>query len=273
MGERTEFPISTDNSEQTGPHVSRHLVAWIDERHRNSDIYGNILHTSEEFRISRDPLLGVSHNRYDLATHERYILWVTGQKTHSTISGYEVSEPFPHFLMLFLFISCLVGAVLLLCLLQGSYEHLLFWVGVGVFFGVGTAFLEEYVTDCGTVILLGGIPLLSLFTALYTVKKSVPILTVCSMGITVGILDSLRVPWETSNTILGITLVTLGSVIGMVCVHMVKKKKMLKPKKRKKRIEPRFCPRCGKKMKPGWNICPYCKSDLDFTRVYDDSGD
>jgi beta propeller repeat protein len=272
IGERTMVPFSTDGNEQTSPLVSRHLVAWIDERHRHSDIYGSPLNTFEEFRISRDPLLGFSHDRYDLAIYERSILWVTEHNTHSTISGYEVNESSPHFQVFFLLLACMVGILLVICLFQGLHEHLLFWAGVGIFCGLSASFLEEWVTDCGTVFLLGGIPLLSLFSTLYTRKTAFPILTVCSIGITAGILDSLRVPWETSSMIMGITLVTVGSMIGIAGGYIAEKKKILQLKKRKKRTKPRFCPTCGKKMNPGWNICPYCKSDLDFTRVYDDTG-
>jgi beta propeller repeat protein len=272
MREKTEFHISVNKSGQTNPVISRDIVVWIDERHRHSDIYGATLDPLNEFRISRDPLLAFSAARYDPAVYERTVLWVTEQKTHSTITGYTVDKPPPMFLYLFLLAFFTIGGILIFCLLRGLRHHLVFWLGIGIFYGVGAGFLEEYVTDSGTLFLVGGTPLLSLFTALYTSRKAISSLTVCSVVITAGIIDALRVPCEASHVIMGLLVLVICVSVGIICAHVFVKTQLVKPEHLKQRIKPQFCPRCGKKMKPGWNMCPYCKSDLDFTRVYDGDG-
>ena len=273
LGEATEFPICIDAHEQIDPIISRYFVAWIDDRHRNSDIYGFMFNSPATFRVSRDPLLGFSHTRYDLAGWESMLLWVTGYRTHSTLSGYIIQEPFSS-LSQWMFAGVVVmGMILILLFFRRLYHHTMFWIGAGIFCAMSATFFEEYVTDSGTVLLLAGSPLFSLLTVFYTPGKYSIIMPACSVGMTAGVIDSLRVPWESGMTGMGIFVILLYLSTGIGWTYLLEKKQIIQSKNRKKKIEPRFCPHCGKKMKAGWNVCPYCKSDLDFTRVYDDTGE
>ncbi|MBU7032416.1 MAG: hypothetical protein HXS53_07780 [Theionarchaea archaeon] len=275
MSEKTEFYISMNESWQTSPVISHDIVVWIDERHRHSDIYGSTLSPLDEFRISRDPVLAFSDARYDAAVYERTVLWVTEQKTHSTIVGCRVDEHPPNFLHVFLLVFFMIGGILVFCLSRRLHHTFIFWVGIGIFYGICAGFLEECITDSGTVFLVGGTPMLSLFTTLYTSRKMVSSMTACSAVVIAHMSDILRVPWGTSQAIMGVLLIVTCVSISVLSTHV-----FLKPQhgtlgesgESGEKIKPQFCPQCGKKMKPGWNMCPYCKSDLDFTRVYDGDG-
>lgn len=266
MISRRETQITKDSGWQGNPAVHNQIVLWVDDRKGSIDIYGYNLKLCREFQITRDPILSFSTPEYDPQTYGMTVVWANGKHKNTDIYLYEIPERAMYLFSPYgdaVFPIILVLALLLIFRKETSFiPSILF----GIVYGVITMGLEESFVDLGTVLLLVGTPFLSVLLGLLSENRLNSVVTVFSIFMIVFVLDASRISVGTKALLLSLFFAALYSILGLG-VSWIFKIRMKKPRK----LRGLFCPNCGKKIEKSWNMCPYCKANLDYTKLYDDA--
>jgi len=264
LSKRREFQITKNTEWQGNPALYEHSVIWVDGRDGGADIYGYNLETQRKAPITKDPLFAFSVLEYDPQIYRDVVVWVNKEGDNADICGHILPEG--GFFELFPFgeaLFPLVIAVVILAIFLREYPQI-YWIYVGIAYGVTAVILEEMHMDYGTVLLLVGTPFVSVLCGLISQSRFVPFITVPSLFVTVLVMEAPRLHAGRGTLLAAIIFSVIYSLFGFGIIQI------LNVFRRRPRVKGLLCPYCGKKIKKSWNICPYCKTNLDYTRIYDD---
>jgi len=83
-----EFPITTNEQEQTNPDIDRNIVVWQDNRNGDWDIYGYNLTTRREFQITAE-----SHDQTNPAVSGNTVVWEDSREGNTQIFAIVLDGP------------------------------------------------------------------------------------------------------------------------------------------------------------------------------------
>ena len=258
--------ITENSGWQGNPAIHNQIVLWVDDRKGSTDIFGYNLELSREFQITRDPILSFSTPEYDPQIYGMKVVWANGRHKNTDIYLYEVPERAMYLFSPYgdaVFPVILVLALILIFRKETSFVPSILF---GIVYGVITMGLEESFVDLGTMLLLVGTPFLAVLLGLLSKSRLNSMVTVFSIFMIVFVLDASRISVGMKALLLSLLWATLYTVLGLGA-SWIFKARIKKPRK----LRGLFCPNCGEKIEKSWNICPYCKANLDYTRLYDDA--
>ncbi|OHB85320.1 MAG: hypothetical protein A2Z38_06965 [Planctomycetes bacterium RBG_19FT_COMBO_48_8] len=83
-----EFPITSNEAEQTNPDIDRNIVVWQDNRNGDWDIYGYNLTTRREFQITDEP-----HDQTNPAISGNTVVWEDSREGNLQIFAIVLDGP------------------------------------------------------------------------------------------------------------------------------------------------------------------------------------
>ncbi len=265
LSSKKETRLTKNSRWQGNSAIFDQIVLWVDGRKGSIDIYGYNLTTNREFQITRDPILSFSVVEYDPQIYGMTVVWANGENTNTDIYLYEIPERAMYLFSPYGDAIFPIILILALLLIFRKEITLIPSIVLGIVFGVITMVLEESYIDFGTVLLLGGAPLLSVLLGLLSESRLNSIITIFSTFVIVFVLDASRIHVGMGALFVALFWAALYSILGLG-ISWVFKERIKKPRK----LRGLSCPGCGKKIEKSWNICPYCKTNLDYTKLYDD---
>jgi beta propeller repeat protein len=262
---RETFSVPINLNFQGDPAIYGTTVVWVDGRHGDTDIYGYDMETEKEFRITTDSLFTFSVLEYDPQIYKDTVVWLDKRGENTTIYGYILGTD--RSFSAYLFGGCvgLIGIAGLFLAVKSQSDFLSrLWILIGVGFGVGVSLVEVLYTDAGTFLFLVMTPVVSVMCGLIAKRRSTVVSTLFSVFFIAYSVDVLRLSLQPETVILVLVWAAGYTLAGVVPAWVFERRM-------KSLITGFSCPNCGNTIEKSWNVCPYCKANLDYTRVYEDS--
>jgi TolB protein len=255
-----EVQITSGREWQGNPAIYNDIIIWVDERKGTTDIYGYDLLKKEELQITKSPLFSFSVTEYSPLIFGNMVVWADSRHGNTNIYAYDLQRGSTMMSVVVIFVC---GVIVLLILRQRNPYS--FWMFFGIIYAVLLVFLEEAAPDVGTVLLFVGTPFISMACVVVSWDRYTPVVTVSTMFAAGYLLEIGRVNLGLGAIVNVFFWTALYSLLGIALAWAAQKRS-----RRSRMLKGLFCPNCGKEIQKTWNMCPYCKTNLDYTQFYDD---